>query len=82
MIALPRTMRYRVADLMEQFGMDIQEFASETGLDEYVLSAMAHQRYTPSPEQRRRVSAAFGLSVDQIIWGHRTLVEDYVRGPL
>ena len=50
--------------------MAIDELAARAGLDVERALAIADGRWTPSPEVRRRIAAAFGLEVDQISWGH------------
>ena len=34
------------------------------------VEAIADGRWTPSPEERTKVAAALGVSVDEISWGH------------
>jgi hypothetical protein len=34
------------------------------------VEAIAVGRWTPSPEERRRIAEAFGVSVEEISWGH------------
>ena len=47
-----------------------------------ILDAILQGRYTPSPQQRRRVAAALGLTPEQIAWGHTTEVQHlYGHGP-
>ncbi len=73
---------HRVADLMEQQGVDLERLERDTGLDSQVVEAIARQRDTPSPEQRRRVSHVLGVRCDQIIWGHATPVQEHIHGPI
>jgi ribosome-binding protein aMBF1 (putative translation factor) len=51
------------------------DLAAATRLDDQVIAALVHRRYTPSPEQRRRVAEAIGVSADEIAWGHEAEVE-------
>ena len=54
---------------------------AHTNVPEYIR-LIAQGRYTPSPEQRQRLSAALGVGVDQVVWGHQTQVEHvYGHGP-
>ena len=76
MIAAAREFQ-TVADVMGQRGVDLDELVRCTGIERRVINAIAHLRYTPSPQQRERVSNALGLSRDRIIWGHLTPVEEY-----
>ena len=42
----------------------------------------ARGRYTPSPEQRRRLAAALGVDPEQVAWGHSAQVSHvYGHGP-
>jgi len=69
--------RYRtVSDLMNERKMGLGELIRFTGLDDRVASAIAHQRYTPSPRQRLRVSIALGFPRNWIVWGHLAIVEE------
>lgn len=69
--------RYRtVSDLMSEHKMGLGELIRFTGLDDRVASAIAHQRYTPSPQQRLRVSIALGFPRNWIVWGHLAIVEE------
>jgi transcriptional regulator with XRE-family HTH domain len=71
-----------VVELCEQHGLDIKQLAEKTGLDEGRLLAIALRRWTPSPAERAAVAGAFGLTPDQIIWGHATPVQHiYGQGP-
>lgn len=72
---------HRVADLMRLKGVDLDDLESHTGLDRRVIEAIAHQRYTPSAEQRMRVSGVLGVRSEQIMWGHATPVQEYIHGP-
>ena len=81
MIAIKRT-RFRISELMDEFGVGLDDMARSTGVDESVLEAMADQRYTPSLDQRKRVARMFGLRCDQIMWGHATLVQSHIHAPI
>jgi ribosome-binding protein aMBF1 (putative translation factor) len=60
-------------------GIALADLIAVSGVDRRVVEAIAEGRYTPSPEQRRRLAAALGVDVDQIAWGHRTAV-DHIQG--
>lgn len=68
-----------VADWMAERGLDLPALVAASNLDRRVVEAIVHGRYTPSPEQRKRVAAALGVSPDQIAWGHTTQVS-HVQG--
>lgn len=71
-----------VADLMTQQGIDFEELVDSSGVDADVVVAMIHERYTPSPQQRRRVSRRLGVPVENIVWGHKNLVEEHIHSPI
>ena len=66
---------HRVSDLMQRRGVDVDWLADHTGLYDRVAKAIYHQRYTPSPRQRRRVAEALNTAREHIIWGHAVEVE-------
>jgi hypothetical protein len=71
-----------VADWMAERGIDLPALVAASGLDKRIVEAIAHGRYTPSPEQRRRVAAALGVAPDQVAWGHAAQVSHvYGHGP-
>ena len=77
-MATPRT----VEELCAQHGLDYRQLAAKAGLDERRVLAILQGHWTPSPSERDRVAAAFGLARDQIAWGHRGTVEHlYGHGP-
>ena len=71
-----------LSDWMAERGLSLAQLVAATGLDDRVVEAVAHGRYTPSPEQRRRLAAALGVEPDQVAWGHVTPVEHVLgHGP-
>jgi transcriptional regulator with XRE-family HTH domain len=71
-----------ITDWLAERGLSLAAVVAATGLDRRVVEAIAAGRYTPSPEQRRAVAAALGVTVDQIAWGHQTAVSHvYGHGP-
>jgi transcriptional regulator with XRE-family HTH domain len=71
-----------VSEWMTERGLGFAEVLSASSLDRKVLDAILHGRYTPSPQQRRRLAAALGVELDQITWGHTQQVEHmYGHGP-
>lgn len=74
----PRT----VDQLCSERGIDVRQLAERSGVDEQRIMAIVLGRWTPSPEDRDRIAAAFGLTREQIIWGHKTPVQHiYGQGP-
>ncbi len=71
-----------VADWMAERGLTLAQLVTAAALDERVVTAIAQGRYTPSPEQRRRLAAALGVSPEQVAWGHQVEVAHvYGHGP-
>ncbi|HEX5269275.1 MAG TPA: helix-turn-helix transcriptional regulator [Gemmataceae bacterium] len=58
------------------------QLAEKAGLDEQRVLAIVLGRWTPSPAERDKVAAAFGLTREQIAWGHKTPIQHiYGHGP-
>lgn len=81
MIAIARRNR-RVAELMDQREVGLDELVRSSGVERRVIEAIVQQRYTPSPEQRVRVSHVLGVRHEQIIWGHAVAVEADIHAPI
>lgn len=56
--------------LFEETGAEIELIAERSGLSIERVAAIAEGRWTPSPQEREQVAAAFGVPVDEISWGH------------
>jgi ribosome-binding protein aMBF1 (putative translation factor) len=64
-------MRMRTVEhLLEQTGLSIEELAARAKLDGERVEAIADGRWTPSPDERERIAAAFGVPLAEISWGH------------
>jgi transcriptional regulator with XRE-family HTH domain len=71
-----------VAQLCAERGIDARQLAERSGVDEQRVAAIVLGRWTPSPEDRDRIAAVFGLTREQIIWGHKIPVQHlYGQGP-
>jgi hypothetical protein len=71
-----------LTEWMAERGIGLSELVAVSGLDARVVEAIAQCRYTPSPQQRQRLSAALEVASDQITWGHLAAVEHvYGHGP-
>ena len=71
-----------VEELRVEHGLDARQLAEKAGLDERRMRAILHGQWTPSPAERDRVAAVFGLTREHIAWGHNTPVEHlYGHGP-
>jgi len=71
-----------VDELCAQQQIDYRQLAEKSGLDEQRVLAIVLGRWTPSPAERDHVAAVFGLTRDQIAWGHKTPIQHiYGHGP-
>ena len=71
-----------VDQLCVEHGLDARQLAERAGLDEQRVAAIVLGRWTPSPQERDAVAGVFGLTRDQIIWGHKTPIQHlYGQGP-
>jgi hypothetical protein len=55
--------------------IDARPLAERSNVDEQRVAAFAVGRWPPSPEDRDRIAAVFGLAPVQIAWGHKTPVQ-------
>ncbi|HEY2146544.1 MAG TPA: hypothetical protein VGH32_01320 [Pirellulales bacterium] len=73
------TNEYRtVESLMAHRRMNLDTLAQGAGVERRVIAAIANERFTPSPEQRRRVSEVLRFPGEQIVWGHRAIVDNEI----
>jgi hypothetical protein len=71
-----------VEELCLAHKMDVKKLAELAGLDEPRVLAIVLGRWTPSPAERDKVASAFGLTREQICWGHKTPIQHiYGHGP-
>jgi hypothetical protein len=71
-----------VAELCVQSNLTPEELAERASLDKRRARAIVAGRWTPSPEERDRVAAIFGLTRDMIAWGqHAPISHVYGHGP-
>jgi lambda repressor-like predicted transcriptional regulator len=70
----------RVADVMVRQGISLATLIARSGLDDRIVSAIVHQRYLPSPRQRRLVARVLHVHRDELWWGHEHQV-DQLSGP-
>ncbi len=71
-----------VNDLCKEHAVTPEELADRCGIDPQRVLAIALGRWTPSPQERDKVAAFFGLTKDQISWGHKTPIQHiYGHGP-
>jgi transcriptional regulator with XRE-family HTH domain len=71
-----------VSDLCLKHKIEVKQLAERAGLDESRVLAIVLGRWTPSPAERDKVAAVFGLTREQISWGHKTPIQHiYGSGP-
>ena len=71
-----------VEQLCAEHQLSTAALAEKAGLDEARVVAIALGRWTPSPEERDKIAAVFGLTRDQVAWGHKTPIQHiYGHGP-
>lgn len=71
-----------LAQLCTERSLDARQLAAGAGVDEQRIVAILMGRWTPSPEDRDRIAGFFGLTSEQIMWGHTTPVQHlYGAGP-
>jgi hypothetical protein len=71
-----------VDELCREHQLDYRQLAEKAGLEETRVLAIVLGRWTPSPAERDKVAAVFGLTRDQISWGHKTPIQHiYGHGP-
>jgi hypothetical protein len=71
-----------VEELCVQHQMTVAQLADKASLDEQRVLAIVLGRWTPSPAERDKVAAVFGLTRDRIAWGHKTPIQHiYGHGP-
>ena len=54
----------------EEQDLVIEDVAQRTQLTTERVEAIAVGRWLPTPAERKKLAAAFGVSVDDISWGH------------
>ncbi len=59
-----------VERLIEETGITIEQLAEKAKLEPARVRAIVDGRWTPSPKERERIAAAFGVSATEISWGH------------
>jgi transcriptional regulator with XRE-family HTH domain len=71
-----------VADLCRENSISVAELAARCGLEEGRITAIALGRWTPSPAERQKLAAVFGVAINEIAWGHKTPIQHlYGHGP-
>jgi transcriptional regulator with XRE-family HTH domain len=77
-MATPKT----VQALCEEHQIDLETLVARSGLDQQRVLAILLGRWTPSPQERDKIATVFGLSRDDLTWGHATPIQHiYGHGP-
>ena len=68
--------------IMHQLRLDEDQLVAASSLDRKTVEAIIAGRYTTSPDQRKRIAAGLGLSVQDVKWGQAVDVDHmYGHGP-
>jgi hypothetical protein len=59
-----------VEHLFELTGITINELAERAGLTLRRVEAIVTGCWTPSPQERGKIAAVFGVPVAEVSWGH------------
>jgi transcriptional regulator with XRE-family HTH domain len=71
-----------VAELCQRQGITLEQLAERSALSADRVAAIVMGRWTPSPEERRKVAAVCDVPVEEIAWGHKTPIQHlYGHGP-
>jgi transcriptional regulator with XRE-family HTH domain len=71
-----------VAELCQEHELTFDDFVKRCGLDDGRVRAIMLGRWTPSPAERKKIADVFNLSIDEIVWGHKTPIQHiYGLGP-
>jgi transcriptional regulator with XRE-family HTH domain len=71
-----------VDQLCVEHKLTVRQLAERAGLDELRVMAIVLGRWTPSPQERDAIAGVFGLTREQIAWGHKTPIQHiYGQGP-
>ncbi len=71
-----------VAELCIAQSVSLEQLVERCGLEEERVKAILLRRWTPSPAERQKIAAVFGLPIDEIVWGHATPIQHlYGHGP-
>ena len=71
-----------IADLCVAKSVTFEQLVERSGLEEQRVKAILMHRWTPSPTERQKIAAVFGVPIDEITWGHATPIQHlYGHGP-
>ena len=61
--------------LFEETGLTVEDIAERAALPVDRVGAIAVGRWTPSPDERRKVCSVFGVEPQDVTWGHATPIQ-------
>jgi transcriptional regulator with XRE-family HTH domain len=64
-----------VVDLCLKNNVTVEQLAERSGLDYNRVAAIVSGRWTPSPEERKKIADQFGMTIHEIGWGHSTPIQ-------
>jgi transcriptional regulator with XRE-family HTH domain len=71
-----------VEDLCTAQSLSFEQLVERCGIDAERVKAILLRRWTPSPAERQKIAAVFGVPVEEIAWGHATPIQHlYGHGP-
>lgn len=71
-----------VALLCKENDITIRQLRELTSIDDTRLLAIVMGRWTPSPQDREKITNALGVTKDDVTWGHVTPIQHiYGQGP-
>lgn len=71
-----------VAQWCRDKSISIEQLIERSALDRPRVEAILLGRWTPSPDERRRIAEALQVAVDDITWGHAVPIQHiYGHGP-
>ena len=71
-----------VDQLCAELAISIEMLAERSRLEISRVTAIVLGRWTPSPQERDAIAAVFGVTREQIAWGHKTPIQHlYGQGP-
>ena len=71
-----------VAELCIELDISLEQLVEQSALERGRVEAILLCRWTPSPDERRKIAEVLDVSVDVIVWGHATPIQHlYGHGP-
>ena len=68
--------------LCKRKNIPFDELVERSGLERTRVMAIYLGRWTPSPAERDKIATVFGVTKDDITWGHKTPIQHiYGSGP-